>query len=55
MHLSTGTDREEAMSLEGEEEWRRGVSEPCVMCVNGDRAAIGIDVDAQGISLKGAS
>ena len=51
-NLITGTGREEVMRKGGEEEVRsvRGMCDVCA--AHGDRAAVGVDVDAQGISLR---
>ena len=55
MHLSAGTRREEATRKGGGEEERsmRAVYDVCAShCTLGDRAAVGVDVDTQGSSLR---
>ena len=51
-HLITGTGREEVMRKGGGEEVR-SVRCMCDVCAaHGDRAAVGVDVDAQGSGLR---
>ena len=51
-HLITGAGREEVMRKGGGEEVR-SVRCMCDVCAaHGDRAAVGVDVDAQGSSLR---
>ena len=50
-HLSTGAGREEVMRKGGGEE-ARSVRCMCDVCAaHGDRAAVGVDVDAQGAAF----
>ena len=52
-HLITGTGREEVMRKGGGGEEVRSVRCMCDVCAaHGDRAAVGVDVDVQGSSLR---
>ena len=52
VHLSAGTGREEVMRTGGGEE-ARSVRAMCDVCAaHGNRAAVGVDVDTQGSSLR---
>ena len=52
VHLSRGTGREDAMRKGEGEEARRARTTCDVCAAHGDRSAVGIDVDAQGSSLR---
>ena len=56
MHLNTGTGREEVMRMGGGEDkslLMRRVRAVCDVCVpNGDKAAVSVDFDTQGSSLR---